>query len=103
MAERAEAVLINAANENVETIGFKSEENTSLDRDYNDSTTDTTKPILVSDGNEQYRQVRFNIPKTDISVEEALKIAKIIEVAETKADKNNEEIVSYIDFDYYTE
>lgn len=103
MAERAEAVLINAANENVETIGFKSEENTSLDRDYNDSTTDTTKPILVSDGNEQYRQVRFNIPKTDISVEEALKIAKIIEVAETKADKNNEEVVSYIDFDYYTE
>ena len=60
-------------------------------------------PILVSDGNEQYRQVRFNIPKTDISVEEALKVAKIIEVAETKADKNNEEVVSYIDFDYYTE
>ena len=103
MAERAEVILINAANENVETIGFKSEENTSLDRDYNDSTIDTTKPILVSNGNEQYRQVRFNIPKTDISVEEALKIAKIIEVAETKADRNNEEIDSYIDFDYYKE
>ena len=41
----------------------------------------------------------YGVPLSD----EALKIAKIIEVAETKADRNNEEIDSYIDFDYYKE
>lgn len=92
MAERAEAVLINAANENVETIGFKSEENTSLDRDYNNSTINNNEPLIISDEDgTNYRQVRINLPNTNISIKEALKIARIVDKAEQISEKNHEE------------
>lgn len=99
-AEKAEATLINAALTDVETIGFKSEENTSLDRDYNDSTTNI-EPLTVSDedGN-TYRQVRVNLPNTNISIKEALKVAKIVDKTEQISKKNKENPTEYdVDFD----
>ena len=46
-----QSLLINPANENVETIGFKSEENTSLDMDYNDRQSDNESSQSIEASN----------------------------------------------------
>lgn len=99
-AEKVTPTLINAALTDVETIGFKSEENTSLDRDYNDSTISDNEPLTISDEDgTNYRQIRINLPNTNISIKEALKIARIVDKAEQTSEKNHEE-PAQVDVDF---